>query len=82
MGLITSGVAFISAETAAFLPVSGGFIRTYSNTITATYLMSIFLGHIPMFTDRALGITVSQAVTRSRLRSETAYRWDGCSGTY
>ncbi|KAF9024819.1 hypothetical protein BDZ89DRAFT_1162030 [Hymenopellis radicata] len=41
MGLITSGIAFISAETAAFLPVSGGFIR-----------------HIPMFTDRALGITV------------------------
>ncbi|KAF9021949.1 hypothetical protein BDZ89DRAFT_1137683 [Hymenopellis radicata] len=41
MGVITSGIAFISAETAAFLPVSGGFIR-----------------HIPMFTDRALGITV------------------------
>lgn len=30
MGLITSGIAFISAETAAFLPVSGGFIRMYS----------------------------------------------------
>jgi amino acid transporter len=40
MGLCTAGIAFISAETAAFLPISGGFIR-----------------HIPMFTDKALGIT-------------------------
>ncbi|KAL3418558.1 amino acid permease [Phlyctema vagabunda] len=41
MGLVVAAVAFISAETAGYLPVSGGFIR-----------------HVPLFTDRALGITV------------------------
>jgi amino acid transporter len=41
MGLVVAAVAFISAETAGYLPVSGGFIR-----------------HVPMFTDKALGITV------------------------
>lgn len=41
MGLIVAAVAFISAETAGYLPVSGGFIR-----------------HVPLFTDKALGVTV------------------------
>lgn len=41
MGLVVAAVAFISAETAGYLPVSGGFIR-----------------HVPLFTDKALGVTV------------------------
>ncbi|KAG9244774.1 amino acid permease/ SLC12A domain-containing protein [Calycina marina] len=41
MGIVVAAIAFVSAETAGYLPVSGGFIR-----------------HVPLFTDRALGITV------------------------
>lgn len=40
-GSSQAAVSFISAETAGYLPVSGGFIR-----------------HVPIFTDKALGITV------------------------
>ncbi|KAL1745982.1 amino acid permease/ SLC12A domain-containing protein [Schizophyllum fasciatum] len=42
MGFVTAEIAYISAETIGFLPVSGGFIR-----------------FIPLFTDRALGLTTA-----------------------
>lgn len=58
MGLITAGVAFISAETAGFLPVSGGFIRTYFRLrFRNVNGLQVSSGHVPMFTDKALGIT-------------------------